>query len=84
MNHVAGKPGWAWIFILEGILTSAIAIAAFWAISDKPETATFLSEEETKEVHRRLSNDNDGLAEHYDVKFMWMAFKDWKIWIQSV
>jgi len=84
MNNVGGKPGWAWIFILEGILTVAIAIIAFWAIADKPETASFLSEEETKEVHRRLSHDNDGMAEHYDVKFMWMAFMDWKIWIQCV
>jgi sugar phosphate permease len=84
MNNVGGKPGWAWIFILEGILTAVIAAIAFWAISDKPETASFLSEEETKEVHRRLSHDNDGMAEHYDTKFMWIAFMDWKIWVQCV
>ncbi|OBT61931.1 hypothetical protein VE03_08200 [Pseudogymnoascus sp. 23342-1-I1] len=30
MSNVGGKPGWAWIFILEGILTVAIAIIAFW------------------------------------------------------
>ena len=24
MNGVGGKPGWAWIFILEGIITLAV------------------------------------------------------------
>lgn len=38
MDGVAGRPGWAWIFILEGILTLIVAVIAWWAINDYPST----------------------------------------------
>lgn len=84
MAGVGGRPGWAWIFILEGLLTVFIAIAAFWVLADSPKTATFLSEDEAKEVQARLAHDNEDLAAHYDTKFMWHAFLDWKIWMQCI
>jgi sugar phosphate permease len=36
--QVGGHPGWAWIFILEGIITLLVAIIAYWAINDAPAT----------------------------------------------
>jgi len=38
MHNVGGKPGWAWIFILEGIVTLIVAVIAYWAINDYPAT----------------------------------------------
>lgn len=35
---VGGYAGWRWIFILEGILTLAVAAVAYWAINDYPRT----------------------------------------------
>jgi MFS family permease len=84
MNGLGGRPGWAWIFILEGLLTVVVAIIAFWALSDNPKSATFLDERETAEVQYRLAHDNDDLADYYDIKFMYHAFLDWKIWLQSL
>jgi sugar phosphate permease len=84
LNGVGGKPGWAWIFIIEGIITVVVAIISFWAVSDSPRSATFLSEAEVKEVQNRLRDDNEDLADYYDIKFMWIAFADWKIWLQCV
>ncbi len=46
MDGVGGKPGWAWIFILEGLATVLCAIASFFILSDFPDTAKFLSETE--------------------------------------
>ncbi|KAK5046504.1 hypothetical protein LTR84_008307 [Exophiala bonariae] len=82
MNGTAGKPGWAWIFILEGIITVVVAFSAFWFIYDSPSTARFLTKEEKEEVTYRLAHDTDGLADYYDIKFLYAAFKDWKIWLQ--
>ena len=48
MNGVAGRTGWSWIFILEGLFTILCAIASFWAIQDFPETAQFLTESERR------------------------------------
>jgi hypothetical protein len=33
-------------FLLEGMLTVVVAIAAFWLVWDNPKTATFLTERE--------------------------------------
>lgn len=46
MDGIGGKPGWAWIFILEGLFTVLCAAASFFILEDFPETAKFLSETE--------------------------------------
>jgi MFS family permease len=46
MDGIGGRPGWAWIFILEGLLTILVACASPWVIQDFPESAKFLSEAE--------------------------------------
>lgn len=33
MAGVGGKPGWAWIFIIEGLATIAIGGACWWLVS---------------------------------------------------
>jgi hypothetical protein len=46
MDSIGGRPGWAWIFILEGLFTVLVACASPWIIQDFPESAKFLSEVE--------------------------------------
>lgn len=46
MNGVAGKPAWAWIFIIEGGITILIGVASFWVLQDFPVSAKFLTAEE--------------------------------------
>ncbi|KAL4986725.1 major facilitator superfamily domain-containing protein [Aspergillus falconensis] len=81
MDGIGGKGGWAWIFIIEGILTFVIAIASFYVMNDYPSTAKFLSAAEKAEVQRRLEEDRSSLADEYNMKFFWDAVKDWKIWV---
>lgn len=49
-------------------------------MNDYPDTAKFLSAEEKVEIVRRLEEDRTALSDKFDVKFMWDAFKDWKIY----
>lgn len=70
-----------WIFILEGIITVLVAFWAYWAFHDYPDTVVFLSERERQEIARRLDADRGSLAEEYDQKYLWQAFKDWKVWM---
>jgi MFS family permease len=81
MDGIRNLDGWAWIFIIEGILTFVIACFAYWAMYDYPDTAKFLSVAEKAEVVRRLEEDRSVLSDKFDTKFMWEAFKDWKIWV---
>ncbi|KAK8862043.1 high-affinity nicotinic acid transporter [Apiospora arundinis] len=77
----ANLGGWAWIFIIEGIITMIVAIAAFFIMNDYPDTAKFLTATEKQEVMRRLEEDRSSLADEFHLKYFWDAMKDWKIWV---
>ena len=85
MDGVGGKPGWAWIFIIEGLITVLAGFASFWIIQDFPDTAKFLTEKERTFVIRRLQGDDQFSAagEHLRMKYVWQSVLDWKTWIGS-
>ncbi|KIY70557.1 MFS general substrate transporter [Cylindrobasidium torrendii FP15055 ss-10] len=83
MDGVGGKPGWAWIFILEGLATVVAGVLSFWIIQDFPDNAKFLTEAERTVVIRRLQSDDQFSAagEKLQWKYIWMSLMDWKTWI---
>ncbi|KAI9052613.1 hypothetical protein LZ554_003956 [Drepanopeziza brunnea f. sp. 'monogermtubi'] len=81
MDGVGGVAAWAWIFILEGLLSILVSFSAYWAINDYPATAKFLSTEERAEVERRIAADHGNLSNHFAYKYVFQATKDWKIYI---
>lgn len=84
MDGVGNYPGWSWIFILEGLLTLFVAIAAYWIIKDYPETADFLTPAQKHEVHRRLKLDRTSLADEFNMKYFFHAIKDPKIYLHML
>ncbi|KAK0214784.1 MFS general substrate transporter [Armillaria fumosa] len=83
MDGIGGKPAWAWIFILEGLLTIVAALASYWIIQDFPSTAKFLSEAERTVVIRRLQADSQFSAagEKFKMKYIKQSLLDWKTWV---
>ncbi|KAI0098094.1 putative allantoate permease [Hypoxylon sp. NC0597] len=53
MDGIRGISNWRWIFILEGILTILIAIAAFFYVSDFPAEASWLTKTEKQFILQR-------------------------------
>ncbi|KAF2795769.1 high-affinity nicotinic acid transporter [Melanomma pulvis-pyrius CBS 109.77] len=84
MNGIAGIAAWAWIFILEGLMSVVVSFAAYWAICDYPATATFLTAKERTEVQRRLHADSGHLSNDFNTKYIWQAITDWKIYIHML
>ncbi|KAI1259316.1 MFS general substrate transporter [Xylariaceae sp. FL1019] len=97
LDGLGGLAGWRWIFILEGLATVVVAIAAFFLLYDFPETATFLTEEERAFVIFRLkyqgnskeTTDEDPHtrvveAEDFQWKYVGDAFKDWQVWVNVI
>ncbi|KAL8677367.1 MAG: hypothetical protein Q9186_006202 [Xanthomendoza sp. 1 TL-2023] len=82
MNGVGGLRGWRWIFILEGLLTILVSLAAYFFIFNYPATASFLTHDERARVHSRLKASNDATN---DEAFSWknvsLAVKDPKVWL---
>ncbi|KAF8159420.1 MFS general substrate transporter [Crassisporium funariophilum] len=86
MEGIGGKPAWAWIFIIEGLVTVLAGAASFWIIQDFPDTAKFLTEAERTVVIRRLQEDDQFSAagEEFKMKYIWMSLQDWKTWLGMV
>jgi MFS family permease len=82
MDGIQGRAGWAWIFIMEGVVTIAGGLLAFVFMADYPDTAKFLSPVEKREVVRRLEEDRGALDDGWDTRYVWDAVTDWKIWLQ--
>ena len=82
MNGVGGLGGWRWIFILEGLLTILVSLAAYFFIFNYPATATFLRDDERARIIARLKASNDATR---DEAFSWknvsLALKDPKVWL---
>jgi sugar phosphate permease len=81
MDGIGGKPGWAWIFILEGLATIIVGVSCWWMIPGWPDTARFLGEDDRMRLRRRLAEDHQSSRrEAYDKRHIFAAFMDWKTW----
>lgn len=79
MDGIGGRPGWAWIFIIEGLATVFVGIFCWWMVFDWPDSASFLTPDERIRVQRRLIVDRQGrTAEDFDKRHIYAALKDWK------
>ncbi|KAI1141705.1 MFS general substrate transporter [Hypoxylon sp. FL0543] len=85
-THTSYK-GWRWIYIIEGVLTSVVAIVSWFIIVDFPDSHRnkFLTTEEAAFVKARLAGDR-GSEERE--KVTWPIFvetvTDWKVWSFSL
>lgn len=52
-----GLAGWRWLFIIEGVITIGVAIAAGFVLPDYPATTKWLNEEERNFATWRLMED---------------------------
>lgn len=86
LDGIHGMAAWRWIFIIEGAITSGLAILASFLIIDWPEQTRYLSAKEKDLLHRRLTADVGDLC-HMD-KLNKFSFKlimsDYKIWLGAL
>jgi hypothetical protein len=72
------------LFYIEGSLTVAVAIAAFFVLPDFPSTTSWLTDEERRLAELRMAEDAGvGDEEDHSAGFtrgLVLAVKDWKVW----
>jgi len=61
MDGIGGRPGWAWIFILEGLFTICIGLAGFSLIPSTPRHSRFLTSEQKELIMARLERDRPSI-----------------------
>ncbi|CAG5148379.1 uncharacterized protein ALTATR162_LOCUS2192 [Alternaria atra] len=82
MDGIAGYGGWRWIFIIEGIVTVAAGVITKFWVTDWPEEAKFLNDEERALLIARLSADTgDAVMNRLDKKAAKRIFSDPKIYL---
>jgi MFS family permease len=86
MKGVGGKPGWAWIFILEGLFTVIVGVLSYWMVHDFPDEARFLKEDQRARVIRRLKEDKQHSAEHetFRMTYALQSLRDWKTYAFAI
>ena len=79
MDGVHGLSNWRWIFILEGILTILIGIAAFFLVPDFPQQARWLTHEERTFVMARVgTSENEAQSGAVTLRSIVTFFSDIK------
>ena len=86
LDSIGSVKSWRMIFLVEGIITCGIAILSFFTLTDRPETAIWLTEEEKQLACWRLDEDvgqDDWISSEQQT--LWhgfkLALKDIKTWI---
>ncbi|KAG7086116.1 hypothetical protein E1B28_003630 [Marasmius oreades] len=66
LSHFGSLQRWRMIFAIEGIITCGLALLGFITLTDRPETARWLSEEEKKLAILRIKSERVGQTEVLD------------------
>ncbi len=92
MRGVAGKSGWRWLFLIEGLFTLVIGIASFWLMPKSPsETKTrfrpngYLTSREAKVIVNRVIRDDPGKGGMHNrqpltFKMIFNSLTDWDLY----
>ena len=57
LDGIGGLKGWQWLFIIEGLPSVLLGLAALWLLPDRPEDATFLGAKERRLVRTALDSE---------------------------
>ena len=89
MDGIGGRPGWAWIFLLEGIVTVIIGAACFFVMPDTPAlSGKWLTAEEMHyfAIQNMIKDGGRATSEQAD-KFKWSYLidlvTDYKVYLQA-
>ncbi|KAJ5735769.1 uncharacterized protein N7483_000894 [Penicillium malachiteum] len=66
LDHFGGLHTWRMLFAIEGIITIGVALIAFVTMTDRPETARWLSQEEKDLAIARVKSERVGTTEVLD------------------
>ncbi|KAF8458798.1 MFS general substrate transporter [Kalaharituber pfeilii] len=76
--------GWRWIFIIEGLITIAVALSAYILVPDSPLTSRFLSRSEATSLQSLLDADSHHERQEFNWTDVRKAFKEWKVYTAAI
>jgi MFS transporter, ACS family, tartrate transporter len=65
LDGLNGLHGWQWLFLLEGIPTILLGMSVFFYMTDRPEQARWLSDEERSWLIEKLRSEREVKEKHH-------------------
>lgn len=78
-----GMRGWHWLFILEGIPAVLLGIAAFFVLSNRPDSASWLSAEQRNWLSSTLAAENAQRKAIGHIS-LWQLLRHKHIWVMAL
>lgn len=78
-SYTFGFKNWQWMFIVQGVLTVLVGIAAFFILVSKPDQAKWLTQHEKRLLNQALAKDRS-LQDHTGNSNKQRVFTDWRVW----
>jgi D-galactonate transporter len=80
LHGFAGYSGWQWLFLIEGLPAVALGIAVFFVLTDRPEQARWLDDEERACLVEQMREDEANRGGHDSRSFV-AALKTPAVWL---
>ncbi|CAK9785899.1 unnamed protein product [Cutaneotrichosporon oleaginosum] len=82
MHGLGGYSGWAWVFIMYGIVTVIVGLFGYVFLVDFPDRATFLTDEQKQMILTRIQRDrSDAKPDPVTLAKIGQHLCDWKVWL---
>lgn len=78
MNDLLGLRGWQWLFLIEGLPAVLLGLITFRFLSDRPATASWLSNEERCWLSTTILSEQSAISDPRSHN-AWRALTDWKV-----
>ena len=80
MDGVLTFSGWQWMFVVEGLPATILGIIIWFRLSDKPEQASWLTQDEQARLRAHLEQDAHGVVAASHDK-AWHVLRDPKVYL---
>jgi MFS transporter, ACS family, tartrate transporter len=79
LDRVGGLAGWQWVFLVEGLPAVVLGVVTFFYLTDRPEEADWLTNEERTWLTARLAGEEQHRARHHGMSLR-QAAADRRVW----
>lgn len=83
LDGTLGIAGWQWMFVLEGIPAALTGIVAYYYLTDGPEKAHWLKDDEKEWLIRTLKEEESRIVAKEKCS-MWQAMANPKVWVLAL